>query len=659
MTRKTPPSRSPKTIRTKNGQQVRVGAPIPAPPATQFEKDVRKKILVPFYIRINERLRQAEKSYNAIRDAITAIPLDPSMRGLAGAAAKAQYMRLKAYQIEQFRKTMTQRFGVTVDLKSPQVAAAMNHFINRNVHLIVTIPQRFLDGMTKDLQQLIDQGKAFDQQALKNVVATKYGSAGYNLRRITRDQTNKAIGQLNGIRQTEAGITEYVWSSSEDQRVRPQHKILNDRKFRWDKPPSEGHPGDPIQCRCVALAVIPTPKQQKQAQQQLPPKQAPAAPPPKPTVAPPPQTPTPPVQSPAQPAGLPKPRPLHDRGIKKQEKWDEKMAETIVNDLLHSTKYTHNPYSENAWHKASWNFDELPDWFNPSDAPEIDLVATSRSSIAHFSGQTRAGTQMDYITMGHSYSKIADKESQATWMHEYGHYCDSMIGRLSDALLDQDVVGKVYRGIKYASQRKNFDQALTRDVKKALLQNSKTQRDERVRRRLKINAKIDNISTTAQADGELKTLYKELKLDEKEFDKWFKEVGSPVINEDRLDFDKEKIRLLMYLQESDLENVMETLARAAYARHQLKKDYARTENDYGALSDILGGLTKNRVVGRFSHSNSYWAQGKNKVNTEVWAEMTQWIGTGKIERQMMELMMPESFALMKEAYTLLALQARR
>lgn len=97
----------------------------------------------------------------------------------------------------------------------------------------------------------------FNQEDLRRVVREKGQSAGYNLRRITRDQTNKAIGNLTKARHEQLGIEQYVRRTAQDERVRPAHATLNGTTQRWDEPPAEGHPGQPIQCRCVAEPVIP------------------------------------------------------------------------------------------------------------------------------------------------------------------------------------------------------------------------------------------------------------------------------------------------------------------------------------------------------------------------------------------------------------------
>ena len=59
----------------------------------------------------------------------------------------------------------------------------------------------------------------------------------------------------------DAGIEEYIWSTTGDERVRDSHRELNGKKFRWDTPPenSDGracHPGEDYQCRCIGRPVF-------------------------------------------------------------------------------------------------------------------------------------------------------------------------------------------------------------------------------------------------------------------------------------------------------------------------------------------------------------------------------------------------------------------
>lgn len=142
-------------------------------------------------------------------------------------------------------------------LAQATISAFMRGRVEENVSLIRTIEPRLRAALRNDILRL--QAEApFDRAALRRVLSRDYRVAGYNLRRITRDQNNKLIGQLTEIRQQQLGISSYVWRTSEDERVRPTHVAKNGRRFRWDEPPADtGHPGQDIQCRCVAQAILP------------------------------------------------------------------------------------------------------------------------------------------------------------------------------------------------------------------------------------------------------------------------------------------------------------------------------------------------------------------------------------------------------------------
>lgn len=72
---------------------------------------------------------------------------------------------------------------------------------------------------------------------------------------IARDQTLKLNGEIARTRQQAAGVEKYVWSTSQDDRVREEHAALEGQVFEWSSPPEPGHPGEDFQCRCVAIPV--------------------------------------------------------------------------------------------------------------------------------------------------------------------------------------------------------------------------------------------------------------------------------------------------------------------------------------------------------------------------------------------------------------------
>lgn len=75
-------------------------------------------------------------------------------------------------------------------------------------------------------------------------------------RLIARDQVASLNGELNRLRQTNLGVTSYIWRDSNDDDVRPTHEEFDGEVFTWAQGSPEGHPGEPIACRCIAEPVL-------------------------------------------------------------------------------------------------------------------------------------------------------------------------------------------------------------------------------------------------------------------------------------------------------------------------------------------------------------------------------------------------------------------
>lgn len=76
---------------------------------------------------------------------------------------------------------------------------------------------------------------------------------------IAVDQMAKLNSDMNRIRHEQAGVQEYTWLTSRDERVRPRHRALDGNVYRYGQATgAEGGlpPGQPIRCRCVARAIV-------------------------------------------------------------------------------------------------------------------------------------------------------------------------------------------------------------------------------------------------------------------------------------------------------------------------------------------------------------------------------------------------------------------
>jgi SPP1 gp7 family putative phage head morphogenesis protein len=74
---------------------------------------------------------------------------------------------------------------------------------------------------------------------------------------IASNELGNAAAYAQEQTQRDLGVTQYRWRTAQDSRVRDSHRDRDGELFSWDDPPPDGHPGEPIRCRCVALAVIP------------------------------------------------------------------------------------------------------------------------------------------------------------------------------------------------------------------------------------------------------------------------------------------------------------------------------------------------------------------------------------------------------------------
>ena len=133
-------------------------------------------------------------------------------------------------------------------------------FRDRNVDLIKSLAGDQKDRIT-DVLDKAERGALRVEELRKELQAT-FDVSRSKADLIARDQVLKLNGQLNQTRQQNAGISEYIWRTSKDERVRETHADLDGTRQSWADPPQvsedgrTGHPGDDYQCRCTAEPVL-------------------------------------------------------------------------------------------------------------------------------------------------------------------------------------------------------------------------------------------------------------------------------------------------------------------------------------------------------------------------------------------------------------------
>lgn len=126
--------------------------------------------------------------------------------------------------------------------------------IAANVALIKSIPSQYADQIESAILRGLQEGKR--AEAIKKDILAIGHSTDDRAMLIARDQLGKINSRISQIRQQKLGITHYTWETSHDERVRSSHRLCNGKIYAWDDPPIDGHPGQPIRCRCVSIPYM-------------------------------------------------------------------------------------------------------------------------------------------------------------------------------------------------------------------------------------------------------------------------------------------------------------------------------------------------------------------------------------------------------------------
>jgi SPP1 gp7 family putative phage head morphogenesis protein len=149
------------------------------------------------------------------------------------------------------------RIGIKIRDAEPNLAPKIKQWRRENVRLVTRLFKR----ESKTLEKLLTEGEGRSYKSLAGDIMERLDVTARKAELIARDQTLKLNAQINQERQQAAGITEFAWSTSNDERVRESHQELDGKRFRYDDPPIvDGEPtlpGEAIQCRCVAYPILP------------------------------------------------------------------------------------------------------------------------------------------------------------------------------------------------------------------------------------------------------------------------------------------------------------------------------------------------------------------------------------------------------------------
>ena len=168
----------------------------------------------------------------------------------------------------EFARQVQSVMGIDIRLRVPEVSGLLDSFRSENLDLIVRGPVRgesvsLTDDKVDRIGDILSGGENRRVETIAGQIQDELGITDRRAALIARDQVLGLNGDITQARHEAAGIEEYTWSTSKDERVRPGHAELEGTRQRYDDPPvidektgRTGNPGDDFQCRCVGIPII-------------------------------------------------------------------------------------------------------------------------------------------------------------------------------------------------------------------------------------------------------------------------------------------------------------------------------------------------------------------------------------------------------------------
>jgi SPP1 gp7 family putative phage head morphogenesis protein len=199
------------------------------------------------------------------------------------AAVSALASRVAQRNLGQWQKAVKGAVGVDLFASEPWLRDELRSWAQENAQLITTLEDRAVNEVATWTQRGLREGQRHEEIGAK--IAERFGVERRRANLLARDQTAKLNAGLTEQRQTDIGVDEYTWRTSQDERVRgnpsgkypdarPSHHVMEGKRCRWDDPAvyrmhrggewlsrssiggEQQHPGHAILCRCDAEPVL-------------------------------------------------------------------------------------------------------------------------------------------------------------------------------------------------------------------------------------------------------------------------------------------------------------------------------------------------------------------------------------------------------------------
>ncbi|WP_448952141.1 phage minor head protein [Labrys neptuniae] len=158
--------------------------------------------------------------------------------------------------------SMSQQIGRDLSglIRNAPVGERTRQLQAEQVTLITSLPIEAAERVHRLAVEAVEngsRGKAIVEEIMRTGEVT-IGRANT----IARTETSRVHTILRQSRAQAIGSTHFIWRTSRDANVRPTHRALEGKAFRWDEPPEcdpgyHALPGAIWNCRCWPEAILP------------------------------------------------------------------------------------------------------------------------------------------------------------------------------------------------------------------------------------------------------------------------------------------------------------------------------------------------------------------------------------------------------------------
>jgi len=156
--------------------------------------------------------------------------------------------------------------SVPIQLTPSQRAKIAREWTDNLDRSIQNFTKKEIRSLRATIQRNVASGGRYESVA--EAIKSSFGVTERKAHFLARQETNLLMAKLKETRYVANGVYEYKWgcaAGSAAHPVRPSHKILEGRVFRFDQPPittppgespRRNNPGEDYNCRCFAIPIV-------------------------------------------------------------------------------------------------------------------------------------------------------------------------------------------------------------------------------------------------------------------------------------------------------------------------------------------------------------------------------------------------------------------